>query len=437
MTLRPTIADHVWLGPRPVIIAGTNPDEILAQAAEATGHYALHLETDDGHVLVRDPLGVNKLFFTVTASGEVSSANFLHQLIDDGSSLDRIWSVPSGHAVVIDPTTQTYDLRRHHVLPFDDGDDTEIGGDIVERIRDRLEEVFDGIAASAADRPVYVCLSGGMDSTGVAVLARRRMPGITAVTFALAEGMDRGHAATPDDLTTARRLAVDLDLRMLEVIVAGEAVVETLDDVLRYGQDWRDFNVHCGLVNEALARSIAADARARGTARPIVLTGDTMNELMADYTPVEYRGQTFYALPRLPMARLRRALVAGLDSGDREIGIFGRHGVDVIQPYALAADAYTAVPAGALGEPRSKQALAHRIFGDSVPSYVYDRPKVRAQAASEDVGGTLGLLADRGIHGAALQERFAQVLRVQPAHLRTFIRAGLYRYTTTYPASQE
>jgi asparagine synthetase B (glutamine-hydrolysing) len=437
VTLRPTFADHVWHGPRPVTVAGTTAEEILAQVAEATGHYALHLQADDGHVLVRDPLGVNKLFFTVTDDGEVRSANLLHQLIDDGASLDHIWSVPSGHAAVIDPTRRSYDLRRHHALPFDDGDDTEIGGDIVDAIRVRLDRVFDGIAAIAPERPVYVCLSGGMDSTGVAVMARQRMPGITAVTFALAEGMDRTHATTPDDLTTARRLAVDLDLRMLEVIVAGEAVVETLDDVLRYGQDWRDFNVHCGLVNEALARSIAADARARGTARPIVLTGDTMNELMADYTPVEYRGQTFYALPRLPMARLRRTLVSGLDSGDREVGIFGRHGIDVIQPYALAADTYTAVPAGALGEPRSKQALAHRIFGDSVPPYVYDRPKVRAQAASEDVGGTLGLLADRGIHGAALQERFAQVLGVQPAQLRTFIRAGVYRYTTTYPSSQE
>lgn len=437
MTLRPTLANHLWRGPRPVAIDGDRADEILAHVAEATGHYALHLETQDGHVLARDPLGVNKLFFTLTADGEVRSANFLHQLIDAGATLDRIWSVPSGHAAIIDPARRAYDLRRHHDLPFDDGDDTGIGDDLVDAIRERLEQVFDGIAASAADRPVYVCLSGGMDSTGVAVLARQRLPRITAVTFALAEGMDRGPGSTPDDLTTARRLSADLDLRMLEVIVEGEAVVETLDDVLRYGQDWRDFNVHCGLVNEALARSIAADAHARGTARPIVLTGDTMNELMADYTAVEYRGQTFYALPRLPMARLRRALVTGLDSGDREVGIFGRHGIDVIQPYALAADAYTAISAGAVDEPRSKQALGRRIFGDLVPSYVYDRPKVRAQAASEDVGGTLGLLADRGIHGQALQERFAQVLGVQPAQLRTFIRAGLYRYTTTYPAPQE
>lgn len=437
MTSRPTLADHVWIDTRPVSIAGETAEGILGQVAEAIGHYALHVETGDGHVLVRDPLGVNKLFFTVTDDGAVRSANFLHRLIDDGASLDRIWSVPSGHAVVIDPRTRSYDLRRHHELPFDDGDGRDIGDDLVERIRARLDQVFDGIAASAADRPVYVCLSGGMDSTGVAVLARRRIPGLTAVTFALAEGLDRRDASTPDDLTTARRLSVDLDVRMLEVIVAGETVVETLDDVLRYGQDWRDFNVHCGLVNEALARAIATDARARGTARPIVLTGDTMNELMADYTAVEYRGQTFYALPRLPMARLRRALVTGLDSGDREVGIFGRHGIDVIQPYALAADAYAAVPAGSLTEPRSKQGLGRRIFGDAVPSYVYDRPKVRAQAASEEVGGTLGLLADRGIHGPALQERFAQVLGVQPAQLRTFIRAGLYRYTTTYPTPQE
>jgi hypothetical protein len=129
--------------------------------------------------------------------------------------------------------------------------------------------------------------------------------------------------------------------------------------------------------------------------------------------------------------------VGGLDSGDREVGIFGHHDIDVVQPYALCADAYAAVPAGALGDPRAKQALARAVFGEAVPEYVYARPKVRAQAASEEVGGTLGLLADRGIQGAELAARFARVLHVQPDELRGFIRAGFYRFTTTYPASQE
>jgi asparagine synthetase B (glutamine-hydrolysing) len=438
VTARQVITDHVWVDGRPATITAGDAEDVLAAVSRATGHYALHVETPAGHVLARDPLGVNKLFFTVTDEGEVASANYLHELIEAGAPLERVWSVPSGQAAVIDPPTGRYELRRHHQVEYDDAMTGGLDDDLVERVRGRLDVVFAGIAAIAGDRPVYVCMSGGMDSTGVAVMARRWLSDVTAVTFALAEeqALRAGAGGPPDDLATARRLSGDLDMRLLEVICPGDAIVATLDDVLRYGQDWRDFNVHCGLVNEALARAIGADALGRGGGRPLVLTGDTMNELMADYTPVEYRGQTFYALPRLPLAKLRRFLVGGLDSGDREVGIFGRHGIDVIQPYALCADVYAAVPAGALADPRSKQALARAVFGDAVPEYVYARPKVRAQAASEEVGGTLGLLADRGIHGVGLAARFASTLGVDPDGLRNLIRAGVYRYTTTYPGSR-
>jgi asparagine synthetase B (glutamine-hydrolysing) len=435
---RRSIADQVWVDGRPATVSARHAEDALALVSVATGHYAIHLETPEGHVLARDPLGVNKLFFTIDR-GTVRSANYVHELLADGAALDRVWSVPSGHAVVIDPDAGTYALHKHHALRFDDSQTVELPVDLVERVRGRLDVVFAGIAAIADGRSIYVCMSGGMDSTGVAVMARRWLGDVTAVTFALAEeGAHRaGAGGPPDDLATARRLSADLGMPLLEVVRPGEAVLATLDDVLRYGQDWRDFNVHCGLVNEALAEAIAADADGRGGGRPLVLTGDTMNELMADYTPVVYRGTTFYDLPRLPTAKLRRFLVGGLDSGDREVGIFGHHGIDVVQPYALCADAYAGVPAGALGDPRAKQALARSVFGEAVPEYVYARPKVRAQAASEEVGGTLGLLADRGIQGPELAARFARVLGVQPAELRGFIRAGFYRFTTTYPAPQE
>lgn len=438
MIARRFITDQLWVDGRPATVAAGHAEDALALVSAATGHFAIHLETPEGHVLARDPLGVNKLFFTIDR-GTVRSANYLHDLLDDGATLDRVWSVPSGHAVVVDPDGRAYALHKYHALRFDDSDTGELEDDLVDAVRARLDVVFAGIAAIAAGRPVYVCMSGGMDSTGVAVMARRWLGDVTAVTFALAEEQERraGAGGPPDDLATARRLSADLGMPLLEVVRPGDAILATLDDVLRFGQDWRDFNVHCGLVNEALARAIAADAHGRGDGRPLVLTGDTMNELMADYTPVVYRGATFYDLPRLPTAKLRRFLVGGLDSGDREVGIFGHHGIDVVQPYALCADAYAAVPAGALGDPRVKQALARAVFGDAVPEYVYARPKVRAQAASEEVGGTLGLLADRGIHGAGLAARFARLLHVQPEDLRGFIRAGFYRFTTTYPGSQE
>ena len=71
-----------------------------------------------------------------------------------------------------------------------------------------------------------------------------------------------------------------------------------LDDALCYGQDWRDFNVHCAIVNEIVARGHPATTRPRTGARPFVLTGDLANELLADYTPVPYDGQGTTGCPR-------------------------------------------------------------------------------------------------------------------------------------------
>ena len=74
-----------------------------------------------------------------------------------------------------------------------------------------------------------------------------------------------------------------------------------LDTVLVEGIDWRDFNVHTGLVNAVLAQAIAGAAT---DGQAIVFTGDLANEFLADYESEEYRGTTYYRLPRLSPAAL-------------------------------------------------------------------------------------------------------------------------------------
>src|SRR5919197_142213 len=106
---------------------------------------------------------------------------------------------------------------------------------------------------------------------------------------------------------------------------------------------------------------------------------------MVDYTAVRYHGHDFYRLPRLSPARLRRFLVAGLDAGDREVGVLRYFGVDVIQPFAMCAAAYAALPARFLESPHAKQRLVREIMGDKVPGYVYSRPKTRAQAGGSNM----------------------------------------------------
>jgi asparagine synthetase B (glutamine-hydrolysing) len=432
------VKDFIWQGEQFVeTLDLSNPEDRTGVLADAVGQFGLHQHLPSGeHVLARDPLGVNKLFFVIDSEGEVESANYWIELIRRGHPADAIWSVPSGHLLTVTPERQALSLMQYAQLEFNDteGGEEQPVTEHARRIERRLTSVFRSIGKAVGNRPLYVSLSGGLDSTTIAVLASELIGEFTAVSFAVDSGT--GHGPASEDLSYASRVAADLGVRFEAVVVTPDDVLSLLDTVLLYGQDWRDFNVHCALVNAAIGRAIR-ERHAAGypEAPPLLLTGDVMNELMVDYTAVPYHGHDFYRLPRLSPARLRRLLVAGLDAGDREVGVLRYFGVDVIQPYAMCAGAYAALPARVLESPQAKQRLVRAVMGDKVPGYVYKRPKTRAQAGgSNTIAGTLSVLIDRGIDGRALEERFAQLFAVDRASLGQFIRSGLYRFTSTYPA---
>ena len=414
-------------------------------ALEGTnGHFGLHAHDGSGtHVLARDPLGVAKLFFAVSEDGEVDSSNFLCDLLERGHAARAISSVPSGHVTRVVPRERNLSVSRWTTLEWgaEDASFDEAALALhAERIRAALHATFRALARALAGAPTYVTLSGGLDSTTIAVLAREHLGPFTAITFAIDDGAgpDRGAAA---DLEHAARAAKALGVPHEVICVRSDSLVGALDEVLVNGQDWRDFNVHCGLVNAALARWIEArhaslarsPQEAAGGARPVVITGDVMNELVADYTPVRVGDRELYSLPRMSAGRTRRFLVQGLDTGDREVGIFARRGVDCVQPYALCASAYAALPDRAVESPNAKQALARAVMGDRIPEHVYARPKVRAQVGSSDeVSGTLKALLDAGIDSAALESRFESALRLTAKERRSLMRAGMYRFVRSF-----
>jgi asparagine synthetase B (glutamine-hydrolysing) len=416
-----------------LILRGDEPFAPDASSAfsELRGHFALHLPGgDDEHVLARDPLGVNKLFYAVAPSGRLDVANFFIDLRRLDHPPSRIWSVPSGHLVRISPARRSLTLEKYSKLAFaPDSEQPPTEADLEDhaaRIRTRLEQTFRALRPLLAGRPLYVTMSGGLDSTTVAALTRELVGEFIGLTFRV-----EGPSGARDDHFFAQKVAQALGVRLEVVTVPSKGLIDLIDPVLLHGQDYRDFNVHCGLVNAALAAALR-DRHPGG--RPVVLTGDTMNELVADYTPVAYGAREYYGLPRVGIDRMRRFLVTGLDSGDREVGIFAHQGVDTIQPYALCPEVYCALPGSLLAQPAAKQRIARLVMGDRVPSFIYDRPKVRAQVgSSEEVGGTLAALVDQGIDAAELERRFCRLQGFEPRELKTWIRGGYYRFTSTYP----
>jgi asparagine synthetase B (glutamine-hydrolysing) len=374
--------------------------------------------------VVRDPLGLNKLFWSEGPDGALRIAARPSALTERGHALDEIAAIPRGTMVDIGPAQS--EARVERTVPAAWSAPTaDVGIEAAGRkIRDALDAYLAGLADRERGASAFICLSGGLDSTGIATLVAEHFPDAVGVSFDLA----LPGAGPSEDRVAAVRAAEDFGLPLLEATVTPERLLEPLDTVLREGIDWRDFNVHAALVNAALAAAIADAAPARA-AKPLVFTGDLANEFLVDYHAEHYGGDTYYALPRLPPVQLRTFLVRGLDSCHREIGVFQSWGLRLIQPYAVAVDTYMQLPEPFLQRPDRKERLCRAIFGPALPEHVLKRPKARAQSGGADLsGGVLAVCVDRGVDSAELRRRFARLHDVDDQRaLDRFIRAGVYR----------
>jgi asparagine synthetase B (glutamine-hydrolysing) len=422
------IANFYWAGERfrpPV--EWTHGDD-APQALRGQYAFALSPDGDEGAWLVRDALGINKLFFAIHQSGTVLAANYLIDLVERGVPCESVYSVPAGHVMRIDTARRQLGLTRYVPPRIPEAGASSLA-EMADQIRAQLETWFGRLAQAFHGRRIAVALSGGLDSGVIAALARRYFERVTAYTYSYRPP----DGALSEDAAYAQRLAEFLEIPFRLVPASAEQVLGAIERALVYGQDWRDFNVHCAIVNELLGRAIAGDV---GQGEPVlVLTGDLNNEFFADYAPVVYGTHEYYTLPRLDRRSLRHALVRGLDTGDREVGILGGHGLDVIQPYGLLAETLLAIPAPLLGEADAKQQLGRAAFGDLLPDWIFKRLKVRAQVGtSGPVTGILAVLAESGRDAAWLRQAFRGAFRISgDAFMNSFIRAGVYRSLQAFP----
>lgn len=405
---------------------GLDPARLAERLARVRGQFALALEGGaQRSVLVRDPLGVNKLFYAVREDGSIDVANYLLDLRKQGVPAEAIFSVPSGHITVVDTAKREVINRAYWQPSITESEDSTL--QMVSRnIRATLERVFGRLAEHLSDRRICVCLSGGLDSTLIATFAKKYFKEVVAFTYSFVE---EGHTES-EDAIYARRVAEHLDIPLCFLPASRNTILESVTNSLAYGQDWRDFNVHCGVVNDIIGRAVAQKAREWGDGvKPLLLTGDMMNEIVADYTPVSYHGKDYYSLPRLEGGALRTFLIRGLDTGDREIGIFRHHGLDAIQAYGLAIDAYLNVPSRFLQGDTAKGMLVREVAGDILPAFILERKKVRAQiGTSQQPTGILPILVDSGRDSAWLAREWRRLMGIDDeAFLGRFIRIGIYR----------
>jgi asparagine synthetase B (glutamine-hydrolysing) len=413
-----------WTGTK--LITAVSSDEVVAETYLRGAYASLFIDQAAAR-LVRDPMGLGKLFWAVHQDGTLLFSARPWRLVEAGCAFGEIRAVGPGVVMEFDldrAEEQVQSLPPPQRSPAQSAPACSVE-EIAANIRSTLDRHCAALAVASPERRVFVCLSGGLDSTGVAVLARLHFHDVVAVSFDLC----RPNGSTSADRRTAERLAADLGLPLISVTPTEDELLEGLDVVLREGIDWRDFNVHAGLVNFALASGIAA---AQSTTQALILTGDFPNEYLVDYHAEELDGHTYYALPRLHPAALQAALVRGLETSHREVGPFRARNLPVVQLYGPAVDHYLALSAPFLTDPQRKERLCRLMFGRAIPDYVYSRPKTRAQIGdAAGVCGVLRVCLAHGIDAATLRRRFAELHRATDSELNGFIRGG--RYVATVP----
>jgi len=411
------------------------------------GQFSLAYEDDAAVFLIRDRLGLNKLFYHIDEDKKIVTAgNYLVDLIEKHCPHEKIFSVPAGHYVRIDKAG-----FKKQVHCYYDISSIAAGGpfdmvDFQKKVKEALTGGFEFLKENFKECEYFVCLSGGLDSAVIANFAKRYLNGrVKAVTFtyALRETIQKygtviadpeaevlSDSLLSDDFHRAYRIAKILGLPFVAVLVEKKIDPADLRQVLTLGQDWRDFNVHCAWVNYHIALNIK---KYFSKTSIVFLTGDLMNEFMADYTAVDYKGETYYFQPRIKKDRLRKFYVYGLDAGDREIGVFYSQNTRVIQPYSLVAELYLTVPGNFLEDPQAKQKLNADLLLDQAVLKKVSQKKLRSQVGGED-RGTLGLFHDAGITENVLKEQWISLLakptdtQIQKASLLKFIYAGRYRH---------
>jgi asparagine synthetase B (glutamine-hydrolysing) len=349
-----------------------------------------------------------------------------------GVMLDDLASVPPGHRLRVSGQDVTVeageDLSRLQANdPFDPLE-------FQQRLADGLTRAFERIARRFPSQRIVVCLSGGLDSTLVADFASRRFGDrMHTASFSYIDsddlrawlsGGDAALASLSEDFNAARGIADVLGVPFIPVLRPRESVLRALAPATALCQDFRDFNVHCAIVNLFLAETI----RARFPDEPVVvLTGDLMNEYVCDYQEERIDGTVYYPQPRVPLATRRRFLLRGLDAGDREIGVFGALGLVACQPYAALARLFLQIPADLLADRNLKRTLNAPLLRPRLLDRV-NAGKFRAQVGGAD-GGTLGLLHRHKAGSELLRKLWAEML---PDSLRgddpwDVIQVGRYR----------
>lgn len=331
-------------------------DRGLDAVDQLDGMFAFVMVRDGRLVAARDPIGIKPLYMG-RRNGDLCFASEIKALAEHAEDIREF---PAGHTFHSDQG-----FRPYYDIPA--GPPVQQTPErIMARLRDTIEAAV--VKRLRSDVPLGAFLSGGLDSSIIAALARRHVDEL--LTFAV------GLEGSPD-LLAARRVADHLGTRHHEIEIDVEDVRRALPDVLfhleSFDRDLVRSAVPCYFVSQVAAQHVK-----------VVLTGEGADELFAGYT--YYRD---YTDPRALHRELRRSISAmhniNLQRVDR---MTMAHGLEARVPFldrsvialAMEIDPLLKLPPNIRGA--NEKWILRKAFEDLLPPDIVWRDKAQFDQGS-------------------------------------------------------
>ncbi len=223
------------------------------------GEFTFAYRDDNRYMVVRDPLGVNPLYYSVKDSAFYFAPE-IKALLDLDSPIKE---VPPGCYCENSGAWISY------YQPSESGNFFALS---LQQAEEQLRQLMRGAVRERIDgiEGLGVYLSGGLDSSVIAVIAAELLPEpISTFTVGVSDSRD---------IEYARIVAKQIGSVHHEYIYDLEEMLEVLPEVIYHLESF-----DCAYVRSSIPNYIAA-RQAAGAGRKVMLTGEGSDELFAGYT---------------------------------------------------------------------------------------------------------------------------------------------------------
>ncbi len=336
--------------------------------------------------IYRDALGINKIFFLMKKKILFISSNYFN-LSKRASKKDQIYSCPPGTIITLRNKKiikEKYDFKHKYI--YSKKKYLRILNKKIKKELIKLKKKFIG-------HNFIICLSSGHDSNLILSYAKEIFKKkIKICTFAYIENnqikknieknYNKNINLLSEDFKHAFKISQIFNIEFIPVFFSIKDIKENIKKIIYACQDYRDFNVHCAIGNFFIAKKLKENKKV------IVLTGDLMNEFFADYNTEVIGNKKYYKIPNVNFKLKQEMLITGLDTSDREVGVFHYHGIKLRQVFSVARDLAISIPEKILKIKNLRQRINSNLINKIICKSLF-LGKIRAQLGSSKISPTL------------------------------------------------